>query len=271
MTHGSPHEISASSAASQPQAQPAQAGEFYARWYLPLYRHRIAEAGCQVDLLCRWMNLRPPALVADIGCGFGRHSIPLAARGFQVVAVDLQLSLLRALAQSPGGGLVMPVCADLQHLPLRPGILDAALLLFFVLAHLPPRQQRQALARLRAYLRPSGWLAVEMPGPALSQPHGRSTWQPPDAPDIVVRDQPLPSPPSELRILRTIHGRGRSDQFELSMHLHSPASLEALLRSAGWQPVRILQDWGSSASGPPTSLLALARPTDSLRIGAAHR
>jgi SAM-dependent methyltransferase len=48
----------------------------------------------EVDCLERVLGLRPNARVLDVPCGFGRHSLELAARGFHLSAVDYSLDML---------------------------------------------------------------------------------------------------------------------------------------------------------------------------------
>jgi cyclopropane fatty-acyl-phospholipid synthase-like methyltransferase len=51
----------------------------------------------EVDFIIGEMNLRPGAHVLDIPCGFGRHSVELAKRGFEVTGVDLSERFITTL------------------------------------------------------------------------------------------------------------------------------------------------------------------------------
>lgn len=65
---------------------------------ISLYVHRdTAEAVTLVDRLIDRLQSAPGARVLDLGCGAGRHSRALAARGFDVTRLDLSAqSLARA-------------------------------------------------------------------------------------------------------------------------------------------------------------------------------
>ncbi len=65
-------------------------------------------------------GLRGRAL--DVAAGRGRHSLVLAAAGYSVVAVDIQIErLIEARSAARAAGLrVAPCCADLTRFPLRP-------------------------------------------------------------------------------------------------------------------------------------------------------
>jgi ubiquinone/menaquinone biosynthesis C-methylase UbiE len=65
--------------------------------------------------------------VLDLGAGSGRHTLYLAAMGFQVVALDVSdtaLRLLKAEADKRGIGNVTLVWHEMQHLPFPDGYFD---------------------------------------------------------------------------------------------------------------------------------------------------
>jgi SAM-dependent methyltransferase len=64
-------------------------------------------------------SLRPGSLVADVGCGPGLKIALLRGQGFRVVGVDLSMRQLRT------AGLPGVAQADMRHLPLRTGSVDA--------------------------------------------------------------------------------------------------------------------------------------------------
>ena len=55
------------------------------------------------------------ALAIDLGAGFGMHAIPLARRGFAVVAIDSDSALLRELTLNAASLPIRTVVADLLH------------------------------------------------------------------------------------------------------------------------------------------------------------
>jgi SAM-dependent methyltransferase len=66
--------------------------------------------------------------VLDIGCGAGRHAIPLARQGWAVTALDLSWPMLRAAGErvdleSPAGPVRL-VLAPMEQLPIRSGSMD---------------------------------------------------------------------------------------------------------------------------------------------------
>src|SRR5437660_597037 len=67
----------------------------------------------------------PGRLTVDIGCGEGRVSRDLRARGHHVLAADLSLTMSRAAATHPASP-VPAVVADATRLPLATGAAECA-------------------------------------------------------------------------------------------------------------------------------------------------
>jgi ubiquinone/menaquinone biosynthesis C-methylase UbiE len=116
------------------------------------------EFGARLVALAR---VRPGERALDAAAGTGAVSVPLAAAGARVVAVDLSgpmLAQLRAPAGvAPGAGPVWPVRAAAQALPCRGGWADV-LTCGFGIAFFPDLPA--ALGEFRRVLRPGGRLAL---------------------------------------------------------------------------------------------------------------
>jgi SAM-dependent methyltransferase len=98
--------------------------------------------------------------VLDAGCGTGRVAIELAARGYDVVGVDLDASMLDAArAKSPD---LVWVRADLAALPCddlpAEGAFDAIVLAGNVMIFVQPGTERAVLAGLHELLAAGGLL-----------------------------------------------------------------------------------------------------------------
>jgi SAM-dependent methyltransferase len=116
-------------------------------------------------------------VVLDLGCGSGRTALPLAARGYSMVGIDLSQSMLRVLKAKPvaGAGLVMPIRANLVQLDcLADRTADHAVCLFSTLGMVQGRiHRRQVLRHAARIVRPGGsflvhvhhrWAALREPG-----------------------------------------------------------------------------------------------------------
>ncbi|GIW87439.1 MAG: SAM-dependent methyltransferase [Isosphaeraceae bacterium] len=125
-------------------------------------------------------RLRPPGVVADLGCGTGRAALALAARGFEILAVDLSPAMLRHLAAQARRNQ-LPILAIRGNLcdlrTIRSESCDAALLLFSTLGMIRGRAaRRRALAQAAQIVKPSGRLILHAHNlwHNLRQPGGRS-------------------------------------------------------------------------------------------------
>jgi SAM-dependent methyltransferase len=115
------------------------------------------EATCLEALLRSDRSAEPatdaPARVLDAGCGTGRVAIELAARGFDVVGVDLDPVMLDAARlKAPK---IEWVLGDLAQLRLRREF-DAAVLAGNVMLFVGPGTEADVLARVAAHVVPGG-------------------------------------------------------------------------------------------------------------------
>jgi SAM-dependent methyltransferase len=102
--------------------------------------------------------------VLDVGCGMGRYSLILAARGFRVEGLDISQVLLERLRDYAAGRFDIPLhCADMRHPPEElKGAFDAVAG-FFVLHHLATLDG--ALVALTPLLKPGGRMVFLEPNP----------------------------------------------------------------------------------------------------------
>src|SRR5512143_1228027 len=101
--------------------------ERYPDLFGPLERDPEEEVSRVVELL----PLSPGASLVDLGCGRGRHTIPLSLKGYRVTGVDLSdvmLNIARERANRERA-TVEWVREDMRTF-VRPGVYDACLCLF---------------------------------------------------------------------------------------------------------------------------------------------
>ena len=101
-------------------APPLARPEWFASWFDSAHYHRLyshrdqAEARAFVDRLIDRLEPARGASMLDLGCGSGRHSRCLAARGFRVTGIDLSAGSL-ARARAHGGPIVRYVEQDMRQ------------------------------------------------------------------------------------------------------------------------------------------------------------
>jgi ubiquinone/menaquinone biosynthesis C-methylase UbiE len=102
--------------------------------------------------------LAPGADVLDVGCGAGRHLVPLVRNGFRAVGADLSEQALTLLDPR-----YSRVVADVQRLPFSDRSFDAVTC-YGVLQHLTLAGQVKAVGELFRVLRHQGLAFVEVAG-----------------------------------------------------------------------------------------------------------
>lgn len=134
----------------------------------PFLQHPLLTAertAREVDFVVTQLGLSPGASVLDVGCGFGRHSLELAQRGFSVVGIDPATAMIAAARER---ATQAGVTVELHSVPAETFTtetpFDAAICLFTTLGQVSERGENSRLVeRVYAALRPSGQFMVELP------------------------------------------------------------------------------------------------------------
>lgn len=73
--------------------------DFFSGFNCEMWEKAVTTEGTEreVDFLIDTLNLKPGAAVLDIPCGFGRHTIELAKRGFTMTGIDISAEFLQML------------------------------------------------------------------------------------------------------------------------------------------------------------------------------
>jgi SAM-dependent methyltransferase len=144
-------------------------GPDYAGIYDAIYRDK--DYAGEVDLIERMLErhgTQRPCRLLDVGCGTGRHALPLAQRGYDVTGIDRSPFMLeharRAAEAEAAQGRKAPrfIAADARELALSERF-EAALMMFTVLGYQSEDADLlAALRRVREHLEPGGLFVFDV-------------------------------------------------------------------------------------------------------------
>jgi 2-polyprenyl-3-methyl-5-hydroxy-6-metoxy-1,4-benzoquinol methylase len=140
---------------------------------MPEFYNRVID-WCQWLALRRWLHVSPGVSVLDVGCGVGRWSRRLAARGARVTGVDLSPTMIaEAKERAAGEGLAHLCRFEAQDLSeLEAGATFDLVLGVTVLQHiLDPGALHAAVVRMARHLKPGGRMVLLEAAPTRQARH----------------------------------------------------------------------------------------------------
>jgi SAM-dependent methyltransferase len=192
----------------------------------------FARGEVELDAL-RLMPRRAAASALDLGAGFGMHSVPLARRGFNVVAVDSSGALLRELRGHAGKLPILTAETDLLDFPRYiAGPTDVILCMGDTLTHLASKQAIESLfAQVVAVLAPGGAFVL--------------TFRDYSAPMIrESRFIPVKSDADRIFTCFLEYGNEHVDVYDV---LHERQGSQWTQRVSGYRKLRLPPDWVCAA------------------------
>jgi SAM-dependent methyltransferase len=229
-------------------------------WTLAYYREQYADSvrpmlteersRAEVDFLLRETGLQPGALVADVPCGFGRHTRTFAERGFRVVGIDQNPDFIAtAREQLPDGVEAHLRVGDMRQAVGGP--YDLVAILYHSFGFFSDAENRALLVDWAARLAPGGHLALDIwnRDRILRIFAPERTWR--ASPDLEVAETSSFDPlTSRLAIhYRYVYGDGRGYEYDASHRLYTLTEVRDLFAAAG---LAIRSVWGALADTPYT-------------------
>ncbi len=221
--------------------------ERYVAFHGELRENRLAWE--DVDFLERVCGLDGPGDVLDLGCGQGRHAIPLALRGHRVWALDLSSVLLergKEEAERRGASVVwlhrrMEDIGDL-------GPFDAVLSLYVAFGYYGDEGDLAVLRAVAEALKPGGWFVLGLWNilGALRGLPSTSWWEGSDA-VFYERDDFDPLGGWLLIHRRLFPRQGGVEDLGLArIRCYTPYETTRLLHRAGLEPQGLFGDYRGS-------------------------
>ncbi len=206
---------------------------------LPFLTPQATQA--EAEFVLNAMNLAPGANVLDLGCGYGRHAMELAARGFHVVGLDLSTPLLvRGGEEAHRRGLTINfVRGDMRELDFVEQF-DAAYCLFSTFGYFDDETNKKTLQNISRALKPGGKFLVEILNRdyIIADLPTRVWWEGDGC--VVLEEVELNYFSSRIQVNRSVvFDDGRQLEQEISVRAYSLHEVGKLMHAAGFRVLEV--------------------------------
>lgn len=206
---------------------------------LPFLTPQATQAEAEFVINC--MNLAPGAQVLDLGCGYGRHAMELAARGFHVVGLDLSTPLLvRGGEEANRRGLTINfVRGDMRELEFE-NQFDATYCLFSTFGYFDDETNKKTLQNVAKALKPGGKVLVEILNRdyVIADLPTRVWWEGDGC--VVLEEVELNYFSSRIAVNRSVvFDDGRQLEQEISVRAYSLHEVGKLMHAAGFRVLEV--------------------------------
>ncbi len=187
------------------------------------------------------MGLQAGAQVLDVGCGYGRHAMELAARGFHVVGLDLSTPLLvRGGEEAMRRGLQINfVRGDMRELDFDAQF-DGAYCLFSTFGYFDDEANKKAITNIARALKPGGRVVIEILNRdyVIADLPTRVWWEGDGC--VVLEEVELNYFSSRIQVNRSVvFDDGRQLEQEISLRAYSLHEVGKLMHAAGFRVLEV--------------------------------
>ena len=242
---------------------------FFDDEYLERYRPFLDSEQSEREALfiAAALEVERGARVLDLGCGVGRHAVPMARRGFQVTGLDFNPRYLAGAegAAREAGLSARWVAGDMRAMGFEREF-DGVYSWFTSFGYFTDEENERVVAGVAAALVAGGRFLIDVVNRDWLLLHRQHrTWTQRDDGTLLMEEVTLDLPNSRVRTRQTLIEAGGTPRAAKSFDLraYTCGELSALLRRHGLERERI---WGgadgSEYSENSRRLVLLARRTD---------
>jgi ubiquinone/menaquinone biosynthesis C-methylase UbiE len=224
---------------------------------------RARQAEMQVDFIVKALEAREGARILDLCCGWGRHAVRLALRGYRVTGLDLSAYHLRLAKQAArvAGVQVEWVRADMREVPGRSRY-DAVINCFTAFGYFDEEAgDQRVLDGVARALKPGGRFFIDTinhDGLMRVFRDSDCTRRPGDTLSIELRRYDVHTGRINVDWIY-VERNGKRRQAFHSVRLYTYPEFAAMLSKAGLRAVRSWGNWdGSELSTHSPRMIVLA-------------
>lgn len=220
--------------------------------YLNIYKKVLSTETTdrQVNFIIDKTKLKPKAAILDLGCGYGRHAIPLAQRGYIVVGVDYSKALLREAEKKAKKERVNIkfLKQDFTYLHIPNIKFDLAVCLFTTFGYFHTlREHRQFLQTVHRHLKPSGLFFIDVRSTA-----GLNDALKNDEPNAQIRQSYDPKTHRWIMVRKL-----EKENIVSSVRIFTLDEIEKLLTKTGFKIQRVFGNYKGTPYNKKTSIRML--------------
>lgn len=211
-------------------------------------QQRLSHTEQEVDELLHLLNLNGKRRILDLGCGIGRHSLALAARGHAVVGVDLMEAYIdRARQAAAQRLLVVDFAVGDMRMYRGDDEFDVIVNLFGTFGYFDDEGNRRVIENSFAMLRPGGQFLIETAGKEiLARNFQERDWS--EDGDLLLLSERKVRGHWQRIDTRWIVLRGNErTEFNVSVRSYSALELAELFHTCGFVDVRVFGNLAGAA------------------------
>jgi len=226
--------------------------DFFGLEYLEEYESSLTQERTlnEVNFIEKILSLKPGIKILDCPCGYGRHSIELARRGYNVTGLDLNSFFLKKAKKAAEsiGVSIRWIQADMRKIPFEDEF-DVVLNLFTSFGYLEnDNEDQKVLNQVAKALKQKGKFLLDVINrDYVLRYYREKDWQQLSDNSIVLIERHFDYITGRNFEKRTrIWNNGKRKEYQTSLRLYTVAELVAMLRKSGFNIVRIYGDYDGS-------------------------
>ncbi len=233
---------------------------FYADAFLSEIDEKRTRA--QVDIILANLGLDTPAMIADIGCGLGRHTIELAKRGYVVQGFDSNAEYLKRATESAARQNAKN--AFFVHMDMRDFLFkeefDALISVWVSFGYFDDETNADVFARMIKSVKPGGNVFIDVENREYILQHFQPQSWKMKGDTLILERSSFDHNRSMNVCKRMILRKGQKTTTKREIRLYSAHELMALAHANDLYDIKLLGDWeGTPYSVRSPRLILTAR------------
>ncbi|HEY7350971.1 MAG TPA: class I SAM-dependent methyltransferase [Ktedonobacterales bacterium] len=209
--------------------------------------------GKDVAFLARQLPLPRYQRLLDLCCGYGRHALPLAGRGYQVTGLDRDAAAIAEAQQrtARAGQAITYLIADMRQVGEVPGAFDAVINMWQSFCYFDEATNIDLLRQMHRKLTPGGRFIIDMYNRAFYERQQGSQRR--EINGIIVESNTYLQDRRLHSVLRYLDEAGERGGDHFDFQMFTPDEFSALAAACGFTP-RLVCTWADENIAPSSDV-----------------